>query len=132
MAKKVEDNLKFIYNILKDNFLISPTESIPVDYGFHDSKDDPDNLATSEYIVYTEIDDTNVFSNDNISGVSHQALQVTLYTKKRNAAYEDVIEALLKSNRIRFNKIQFGYINPENLYQVVYDIKLARVFNPNI
>jgi len=65
----------------------------------------------------------NDFMADNINYVGVEYFNVELYTKKWNPPVEKEVESLLKSLGIAYDKSQ-TFLDSEDLYQTVYEIKL--------
>ena len=117
-------NIKILGDLLANN-----NNNLDVTYGFEQADQ---TTQKNEYIVFFEISEPTNLSNDNNYLVKHQTFQISLYSEKRNPAYEDDIETLFQNNDIRFIKPSINYIDSEKIFQTIYEVKLSRINNNNI
>lgn len=74
------------------------------------------------YLIYLFSYSSDVMA-DNQNFVPVSAFQVELYNTKKDLVAEKLVQDKLKSIRMPYSKTE-AFIATENLYQVVYDIKL--------
>ncbi len=74
------------------------------------------------FIVYLFAgSDDLIADNHNYHEISQ--FQIELYTIKKDLEAESKLEAILKSNRLPYNKNE-TYIDSEEIYQIVYQVSL--------
>ena len=78
--------------------------------------------ATPPYIVYLRSFDTNISSDTKVHG-KFKNYQVELYTKKKDLVAEQSIEAVLNNIDTDYDTLE-TYIESEEMYQVVYQLKI--------
>ncbi|MDQ1233348.1 hypothetical protein QE450_000846 [Paenibacillus sp. SORGH_AS306] len=74
------------------------------------------------YLIYLFSYSSDVMA-DNQNFVPISTFQVELYTAKKDLGAEKLVQDKLKAIRMPYSKTEI-FIETENLYQVVYDIKL--------
>lgn len=74
------------------------------------------------YIVYLRVFDNNISSDYAVHG-KFKNYQIELYTDKKDLAAEKAVEAVLNNIDPDYETSE-TYIESENLYQVVYEIKI--------
>ena len=92
---------------------------LPYAYRFFPEKQVP----SLPYIVfyYPNNDD---FSADNENYVPIVSLNIELYTKNKDFATEEAVEAVLKENGFFYAKTE-AYLPTERMYEVLYEMQFA-------
>jgi len=78
---------------------------------------------TPPYIVYLRAFDNNISSDYKVHG-KFKFYQVELYTAKKDLVAEQKLEAVLNGINSEYDVTE-TYIDTENLYQVIYTIKIT-------
>ena len=91
----------------------------PYNYDFF-----PENkVPAPPYMVFYYPNRDDFYADD--SNFTHiEQLNVELYTEEKNFESEEAVESVLTSNHITFEK-QEGYIESENLYEVLYTMEVV-------
>lgn len=93
----------------------------PVAYShFTETENNP--LPKPPFICYIEIFSSN-FAADNKVYKDIKNIQIELYTDKKDEAAEIKVETVLNDNEIFFYSSE-TYIESENLYQKIYEVRL--------
>lgn len=71
------------------------------------------------YCVYYYPDRDDMIA-DNENYVKIEALNIEIYTEVKDLTLEERIEAILKANKIVFDRTE-SFINSENMYQILYE-----------
>lgn len=92
---------------------------LPYNYYFF-----PENkVPAPPYMVFYYPNRDDFYADD--SNFTHiEQLNVELYTEEKNFESEEAVESVLISNHITFEK-QEGYIESENLYEVLYTMEVV-------
>lgn len=77
---------------------------------------------TAPFIVYLNPYDNN-FSADNKSYVKFKAIQIELYTDKRDLALERELEKILDEHDLPFDKTEV-WLEKEKVYQMIYETEV--------
>jgi hypothetical protein len=77
---------------------------------------------TAPFVVYLNPFDSN-YSADNKSYVKFKAIQIELYTAKRDAELEARLERLLDENDLPYDKTEV-WLEDENVYQLIYETEV--------
>jgi hypothetical protein len=80
-------------------------------------------LPTPPYIVYFRDTSENIKSDDKVFG-KYNTYQIELYTSKKDIQAEKKVEDILNTFNSEYSTNEI-YIDSENVYQVVYTIKLT-------
>lgn len=83
------------------------------------------NVPALPYVVYF-CDYTDNFGADNIVYTPYQHINIELYSAQKDEASEAKIETALTSNDIFYEKTFEDFIDSEQLYEVVYEIKILK------
>lgn len=74
------------------------------------------------FLVYLTSESEN-FGADNWSYHKNISVQIELYTAKKDLLSEEMVESVLDTHRLHFDKIE-TYVTSEKLYQINYYITL--------
>lgn len=95
----------------------------PVAYlRFHETENEP--LPQPPFIVYLATFSSNFMADDKV----HQEIenvQIELYTDKKDLIAENKVATVLTENEIPFQTTE-TYIDSENLYQKIYEMRLFK------
>jgi hypothetical protein len=95
----------------------------PVAYlRFVETENEP--LPHPPFIVYLATYSSN-FMADNVVHQEIENIQIELYTDKKDLIAENKIATVLKENEIPFQTTE-SYIDSENLYQKIYEMRLFK------
>lgn len=97
------------------------TLGLPVAYG--EFKNTGKNPAPSPPFITYQFTYGNDLKADNQNYIEISNFQVELYTKNKDLVHEGNIQALLKNNRLPYEKREF-YLDTEKLRQIIYEVQM--------
>lgn len=77
---------------------------------------------TPPFITY-QVSHSLDFMADNQNYKSITNVQVELYTKTKDQTKEGLVETLLKTNRLPYQKVEV-FLDSEELFQVIYEVQI--------
>lgn len=101
--------IEYIYNILKQT-------TFPVAYSHFETPQNP------PYITYLVVNSNN-FGADNKVYSKNNKIQIELYTNKKDLEAEQVLENVLDSASLFWDKTE-SYISSEKLFQIIYEVSI--------
>lgn len=104
---------------LQELHLVLKQTGLPVKYSHFDSKE----KHTIPYITYVEESRNNIQADDVVWHKEHN-IRIELYTKNKDTKTEILLEDVLDNAGMYYTAEDVGFIESENLYEVIYYITI--------